>query len=157
MPATEFLYQLIGIEPRKFSKEENVLIEAEIFTRICGDMEVIFEEKNKNYFRVIKFYIDKESDMRNHDLQLVDLVCTVVNDILSTKEYTIEGIAQYADLPPDVIYEASLGANKAPSLKLFRRVIELHKMVRPKLYEYLMDKFTAEYLAVQERKSKCLE
>jgi hypothetical protein len=149
MPATEFLCQLIGIDPRKFSKEENILLEAELFTRLCGELEGIFKERYKNYLRVIKFDINKESDVREDNL-----VCCIVNDILSTKEYTLEGIAQYADLPEDVIYEASLGANKAPSTTLFRRVIELHRMVRPELYRQLMDKLTTEYLALAEKKIK---
>lgn len=140
MSANEFLCQLIGVDPRKFSKEENILLEAELFTRMCEEMEEIFRERYKYYFKIIKFEINKESDVREDNL-----VYCVVNDILATKEYTLEGIAHYTQLPEDVIYEASLGGNKAPSATLLRRVIELHRSVRPELYRQIMEKMTMEY------------
>jgi hypothetical protein len=148
MPATEFLCQIIGINPQRFSKEENILLEAELFTRICTEMEKIFKEKFKKYFCLIKFDVYEESVMREDNL-----VYYIVNDILSTNEYTLEGIACYTELPEEVIYEASLGSNKTPSATLLRRVIELHRTVRSGLYREIMSKITMEYLAAIKKDS----
>jgi len=142
MPATEFLCQIIGINPQKFSKEENILLEAELFTRLCEELEKFYKEKFKKYLRLIKIDGNKESAMREDNL-----VYCVVNDILSTKEYTLTGIACYTEIPEDVIYDASLGSNKAPSALLLRRIIELHRSVRPELYREIIEKMAMEYLA----------
>lgn len=147
MPAIEFLCQIIGINPRKFSKEENILLEAELFIRICEELEKNFRNKYEEYFQLIKFNPYKECSMRENDL-----VYCVVNDILSTKEYTLAGIAYYTKMPEDVIYEASMGSNKTPSATLLRKVIELHRSVRPALYREIILKLTMEYLTLSNNK-----
>jgi hypothetical protein len=86
-----------------------------------------------------------ESDMREDNL-----VYCLVNDILSTKVHTVAGIAIYTEIPEDVIYEASLGSIKTPSVTLLRKIIELHRSVRPELYRDIMDKMTTEYLAIKD-------
>jgi len=145
MSATQLLCQIIGVNPRKFSKEENILLEAEFFTRLCEELENFFRGQYKNYFRLIKEKTNKESEMGEDNL-----VYCVVKDILSTKEYTLAGIAYYTKLPEDVIYEAALGSNKAPSATLLRKIIELHRSVRPELYREIMEKVTMEYLLINK-------
>lgn len=66
----------------------------------------------------------------------------VINDILSTKEYSLEGIAQYADISEEVIYDILTGSHKIPSLPLSRKIIELHKSVRQDLYSQIFKKIT---------------
>jgi hypothetical protein len=74
------------------------------------------------------------------------LVRCVINDILSTEEYTLAGIACYTQTPEEVIYEVAMGQNTSPSALLLRKIIELHRSVRSDLYRAIMKKITDEYL-----------
>jgi len=143
MPAPQYLCQIIGINPKNFSKEENILLEAEFFTRLCEKLEIFFRDKYRSYFCLLKLNTNMESVMREDNL-----VYCVVNDILSTKEYTLDGIAYHTEIPEEVLYEAAMGSNKTPSANLLRKVIELHRSVRPELYREIMEKVAMEYLSL---------
>lgn len=65
-----------------------------------------------------------------------------------TNEYSLEGIALYADIHQDVIQEAYAGLNLHPSAALLRKTIELHRTVRRELYQDIMKKIVLEYLSV---------
>jgi hypothetical protein len=71
----------------------------------------------------------------------------LVNDILLTEEYTLQGIAYYTQTPEEVIVEVAMGQNTRPSAILLRRIIELHRMVRSELYREMMKKIANEYSA----------
>ncbi len=53
MSATKPLCYLIGIHPAKFSKEENFLLEAELFLRICEELKEIFRHKELHSIQVL--------------------------------------------------------------------------------------------------------
>ena len=71
----------------------------------------------------------------------------VLSDILSTGEYTIQGIAQYTDTHEDIINELASGLNTKPLAICLRKVIELHRLVRRELYQAIGKKVVSEYLA----------
>ena len=71
------------------------------------------------------------------------LIKYIINDILSTEEYSLSGIAYYTNSPEDVIYEIAMGNNTNPSLFLSKKIIELHRSVRPYLYHELIKKVVA--------------
>lgn len=142
MSATESLCQLLGVNSKKLSKEENILLEAELFTRVCEELTKFYKFKYQEYFRLIKSNFDKESGM----LEVNFLRC-IVNDILLTEEYTLEGIACYTQEPIEVIYDILIGCNIAPSLLLSRKLIELHRSVRSNLYREIVKKIVIEHLA----------
>ena len=77
-----------------------------------------------------------------------NLACFILKDILSTEEYNLSGIACYTNTHEDVIHEVIEGRNINPSATLFRRCIDLHRSVRRDLYQSIMKKIAAEYLAV---------
>lgn len=143
MSATEPLYYLIGINPEKLSKAEIHFLEAELFTRICDALKGVFKNYYKNYFQLMKYTNQMEDTMLE-----ANFVQFIINDILSTEEYTLEGIACYIDTPEDVIVELVTGRNTTPSAIVFRRIIELHRMVRQELYQSITKKITSEYLMV---------
>ncbi len=130
MPAIEPLCRFIGIDPNKLSREESLLLEAELFYRICEELKEHFRQKHSEYFRTMKFTKEMENEM----LEEIFLRF-VINDILATKEYTIEGIAWYMNLHEDIIQETLLGKNTNPSAMLLRKTIELHRTVRAELYK----------------------
>jgi hypothetical protein len=139
MPAMRPLCHLMGVNLPKLSKEEHLFLEAELFVRICEELKEIIREQNKDYFRLMKFNTEKENAMIE-----ANFISCIMNDILSTQEYNLPGIAYYTDTPEDVVYEVVAGRNTNPSLSLSRRVIELHVSVRPKLYRSIMSKIISE-------------
>lgn len=141
MPAMEMFCQLIGVKINKLSKEEILVIEAEIFLRICSGLKEIIKSQNTEYFRLMKFDEDMENTMVEHDF-----IRCVINDILATEEYTLSGIAYYTQIPEEVIYEIAIGRNISPSITLSQKIINLHRTVRPNLYREIIKKITAEFL-----------
>jgi hypothetical protein len=141
MAASEFLCQIIGIKPHRLSREENIIFEAELFTRVCEEIKAIFKIFYKDYFRLMRFTTEMENGAMEDSL-----VRCVINDILSTEEYTLAGIACYTHTPEEVIYEVAMGQNTSPSALLLRKIIELHRSVRSDLYRSIMKKITEEYL-----------
>jgi hypothetical protein len=141
MPASEPLCQIVGINSNKLSREENYIIEVELFVRVCEEIKALFKSQHKDYFRLMKLTAEKESAMLDGIL-----IRHVINDILLTEEYSMEGIACYTHTPEEVICDVAAGKNIAPSLPLSRKIIELHRSVRPNLYREVMKKITAEYL-----------
>lgn len=135
MSVLEPLYQLIGVELSNFSKEEFVLLEAELLTRICEELKEFFKNSFKEYFRFLKLNPAMEDIMMEEKL-----VRCIINDILSTEEYSLIGIASYTNIPEDAIFEMATGKNTNPSSQFLRKIITLHRSVRPNLYREIMIK-----------------
>jgi hypothetical protein len=143
MAAMDPLCHLIGINSKKFSKEENSLLEAELFIRICDELKEVFRQQYKNFFHLMKFNVTKEDAMLERNF-----IRLILKDILSTEEYTLQGIATYTDTHEDIIHELASGLNTKPLAACLRKVIELHRSVRRELYQAIGKKIAAEYLAV---------
>ena len=79
MSAMEPLCHLIGINPKKFSKEELSLLEADLFIRICDEIKEVFKQQYKDFFYLMKFTITKENEMIEKNF-----IRIILNDILST-------------------------------------------------------------------------
>lgn len=142
MAAMEPLCHLIGINSKKFSKEEFKLLEAEIFIRIYDELKEIFRKKYKDFSYLIKLTINQENTMLEKNFTQI-----ILNDILSTEEYTLQGIAHYTDIPEDVIHELASGLNTKPLVTCLRKVIELHRLVRRELYQSIGKKIRDSYLS----------
>lgn len=132
---------LFGVNPHQFSKEEFLFLEVELFARICEELKEIIREQNKDYFRIMKFNLEKENAMLE-----VKFIRCIINDILSTEEYNMPGIALYTNTPEDVIYELASGCNTNPTFLLSRKLIDLHRTVRPNLYREIISKVKRELL-----------
>jgi len=145
MPATEPLCHLVGISPTKLTKEENIILEVELFTRICEELKEGFKAKYKDYFRIMKCSAEMENAMME-----ASFVRCVINDILSTEEYTLDGIACYTQTPEEVVYELAMGWNTSPSAVLLRKIVELHRSVRRDLYDAMMKKISATILTPED-------
>src|SRR6185312_11174509 len=130
MPATDSLCNFIGIDLSSFSKKELILLEAYLLERICEELKEIFRMQHQNFSRFIHFNTQMENEMLEGNF-----LCLVIKDILSTGEYTIEGIAEYTDIHCDVIHEVITGKNPNPSAAFLRKIIALHRSVRRYLYD----------------------
>lgn len=139
MPALEPLCHLLGVSTKGLTKEECFLLEADLLTQICDHLKEVFREDHKRYFNLLKFTKEKEDCMLE-----AKFFSLIIHDILSTNDYTLEGIANYTDFQMDVIQEVYVGQNSNPSALLLRRLIELHKVVRRELYLHLTHKIKLE-------------
>lgn len=139
MSTVQPLCLLLGLNPHQFSREELLFLEAELFVRICEELKEYIRMSMKDFFRVMKFNIEKENIM----LEIKFIRC-IINDILSTEEYNLSGVALYTDAPEDVIYELASGCNTNPTFLLSRKIIELHRTVRPNLYRAIANKIKQE-------------
>lgn len=137
MAATVPLFELMRIEISKLSKHELLILEAELFVRICEELKEVFREQYKDYFRLMKLTKEMESIMLE-----TNFVSSIVKDILSTQEYTLQGIAEYTDFHEDVVVDVIAGRNVCPSSVFLTRIIGLHRSVRPDLYKKIMKKIT---------------
>src|SRR5258706_15604165 len=98
MSAIEPLCRLMKINSSVLSYEENFLLELELFARICEELKEIFREQYRDYFRLMKFTLEKE----NHMIE-TRFIQLIIKDILSTNEYNLKGIAYYTDTFEDVV------------------------------------------------------
>lgn len=136
---SELLFNFPIINPRIFSKEELTLLEADLFTSICAELKEVFKKQYKDYFRIVKLNKEMEETMLESQLARC-----IINDILATEEYSLAGIAFYTRKPEDVIFEIASGNNTDPSASLLRKIIELHRSVRPSLYQHIIKKIIVE-------------
>lgn len=137
----EPLYRLVGVIPSRLTEEQSLLLEAEIFARICEELREIFREQHREYFRLMKFTIEMENMMLESKF-----VCLIIQDTLATGEYNLEGIAHYTGTHEEVIEEMMMGRNASPSAAFIRKLIDLHRSVRPELYKEIVKKVTENYL-----------
>lgn len=144
MPALEQLCRLLEVTPKHLTTLENLILEAELFTRICEELQRVIHDESKSYFFLTKVDIDKETIMLE-----ATLLRFVINDILLTEEYSLAGMAYYTQIPEDVICDVASGKNIAPSLHVSRKLIELHRSVRPNLYKDVVKKIVSQYLTVE--------
>ena len=129
------LPEVAGFNIFTLSKAEHELLDKDLFMRLYGELKEILIAQNKEYFDLINLSKEMEKIMIEQNF----LRC-IINDIISTDEYTLPGIAYYADTTEDVVFEVASGQNPNPSLSLARKVIDLHRTVRPDLYRRLLKK-----------------
>lgn len=133
------LFNLPGIDLHKLSKAERIILEAELFERICEELKEIIRQQKKDYFHLMKFNIEKENTMIE-----ISFIRVIINDILLTEEYNLSGIAYYTNTPEDIIIDITTGRNTNPSLFLSIKIIALHRSVRPNLYKEIVKKILRE-------------
>jgi len=64
----------------------------------------------------------------------------LIQSIIDTGEYTLEGIARYTRIPFDVIFDAACGNNVQLSMTLWIRIIHLYIQIKPDVARLLFDK-----------------
>jgi len=137
VPATELFCHLLGINPKKLSKRELRLLEADLFVRICRALKEYFRKKYKSYFYFMKYSVDKENLMLEENF-----IRYILNDILLTEEYTVKGIAHYVGTHEDVINDIASGINTKPTAYCYLRIIEIHRSVKKDIYKEIAKKIT---------------
>jgi hypothetical protein len=135
MPAIEPLTSMLGLKASKFSQIELVLLEIEILTLVCEEIKKMMQSDYHDYFHYLKYSADKEKNMLEENV-----LRYVINDIISSEQYSLAGIAYYTHTPIEVINDVAMGNNTMPSFSLSRKIIDLHRSVRPDLYQEIIQK-----------------
>ena len=138
MPALEPFYLLLENKRKNISKNEILLAEVLLFLQLEYALNKIINACHLHEGS-ISDYDDKEDAMIENNF-----VRNLLEDILSTEEYTLSGIAFHLKIPEDVLSDILIGYNQTPSLVLARKIMELHKCVRRELYQYLVKKWVTE-------------
>lgn len=68
------------------------------------------------------------------------IIQLIIQSIVETGEYSLEGIALYTRIPFDVIYDAACGINTEFSITPWARVVDLFLQVKPDIAQVLIDK-----------------
>ena len=135
MTAIEPLCHLLKLDTSMLTYRENLLLEGELFALVCEELKEIFREQYRDYFRFIKLTREKENLML--ESRFAEFI---INDIVSTGQYTTKGIAYYTDTFEEVVVEIMTGLNTSPSAIFLRKLIELHHSVRRELYDFIIKK-----------------
>jgi len=135
MATTQSWSYLIGISSHTLTREEFLILEAEIFIRVIQEIKKTFKEMHKDFFNLMRYSIEMENTMiESNFLRLI------IQDILVSEEYDLKGIAYYTHIPEEVVQEILIGLNTNPSATLLQRLIELHRLVRRDLYQTIIRK-----------------
>lgn len=68
------------------------------------------------------------------------IIQLLIQGIVDTGEYTLEGIALYTRIPFDVIYDAACGIKSQFSITPWARVVDLYIQTKPDVSQVLIDK-----------------
>lgn len=68
------------------------------------------------------------------------IIQILIQGIIETGEYTLEGIAYYTHIPFDVIYDAACGISNQFSITPWARIVDLYTQLRPDVTEMLISK-----------------
>ena len=86
MNILENLCWACGINRRFISKEEQILLDALLLDAMCDELMEIYQKKGG---------VDVSNNM----------VTLILLDLIKSEDYTISGVATYANLPEDVVYD----------------------------------------------------
>ena len=134
MSALQRLSHYLGVNLRQFSREENLFLEAELFLRISEEIWAQFKLENKDYFHhLTNFNVE-------HTLMELQVIRCLIDDILRSENYTLSGIAYYTQTPEELVQELLIGYRVSPVITFTRKLIELHKEIKPDLYKNVIKK-----------------
>ena len=136
----DLFFYLSKLNVRIFSRKEKLVLEAKFLTTVYKELEEIFKSRYKNYLRLIKSSHDKEENMF-----FTNFLRELIYDIVSTEEYSLNGIATYAHIPEEVLYDIITGINLNPTFDVSRKLFELHAHVRRDFYQEITRKFLLEF------------
>jgi len=135
MAALELLCHFMGIDSKQLTKEENLILEAELYARISHEIRESYRSQHEDYFYLVKYNIEMENTMME-----LNFIRWLIDDILQSEAYTLAGIAYYTQTPEEVIQDLLIG-NKVSSVIIFtRKLIELHKSIKPDVYRNIIKK-----------------
>jgi len=78
--------------------------------------------------------------LMEHYLMDSKIIQLLIQGIIETGEYTLEGIAFYTHIPIDVIYDAACGISNQLSITSWAKLVDLYMQVKLDIRDILIDK-----------------
>lgn len=101
---------------------------------LLGNLQKLFCELFHNKNQINKNLIEECYVMDSKVIQFL------IQSIVETGEYTLEGIAYYTRIPYDVVYDAACGMSNQFSITPWAKIVELYMQVKPNVTDILIDK-----------------
>lgn len=90
--------------------------------------DLFCKQTNHNYLSMEYYALDSK------------LIQLLIQNILDTEQYTLEGISYYTGIPFDVIYDAACGINNQLTITPWARVVDLYLKTKPDVTQVLINK-----------------
>lgn len=100
---------------------------------LIGWLHKVFSKSIKN-----KMVYNPNSSMECYAMD-TKIIQFLIQGIIETEEYTLEGIAFHTRIPFDVIYEAACGINKEMSITPWAKLVDLYMQVKPEINQVLVE------------------
>lgn len=117
--------------PCKLPMKEKAFLELLLFANLYRELIIHYEINSES---------EKESTMVNNIV-----LRNIVNDLLGSDDYTLQGLANYIGYPEEVIYDLALGTNTNPTISLSTKIIELHMIARRDFYNQIINKLFVKF------------
>ncbi len=118
-----------GFILKLFEKKERKLLKVFLLSRI----HQLFFDYFKNQLELDTNFSMECYAMDNKLIQFL------INGIIKTGEYTLEGISYHTHIPFDIIFDAVCGINNQFSMTLWIKIINLYLEVNPDITNHLVD------------------
>jgi len=119
---------------KSFSKNERKLLKAFLISYLHKLFCKIFYEKFQSAF---VNNIDYTMESYAMDGKIIQVL---INEIIETGEYTLEGIANYTRIPLDIIVDASFCNSNKLSITPWARIVDLYMQVKPEMSGLFFEK-----------------
>lgn len=126
MAANDLLESMLRICVGKVSEKEKLLLEIIFFKYLYAQLK-----------KTIESIECKQTEEAMLDGSVIRIL---INDLLISGEYSLQGLANYTDYSEDVLYDIAAGINNQPTLSLATKIIELHALARQEFYSFLVNK-----------------
>jgi len=123
----------------KLDQLEIELLENLIFEEVYQHIQTVIKAEKQAYCKLIHAKSELEDDMLEKGILVY-----LINDLINSGDYTLQGVANYTHTPEDVLIDICIGKNTSPSYILLRRIVLLHRFVRPAFYDGILKKIAAE-------------
>ena len=140
MTAIQTYLDFYGINVKSLNRVETFFVENILFDEISNRLIQFIKNSYQIYMRLIHVSADKENAMIEGEF-----IRFIITDIINSGDYTLEGIAHYTDVPEEIIYELAVGKNFNPSLLLTKKLLALHRSIKPDFYRELLGKLAENY------------
>jgi len=112
------------------TKNGRVIFKAFILTRL----HQLFFEKFEN--KILDYQTNFTMECYDVDNKIIRFI---IQDIIETGDYTLEGIAYHTHIPFDIIYDLACGISNQLSVTPWIKIINLYLQVRPEILKILIE------------------
>jgi len=102
---------------------------------LLGSLQNLFYELFNN-----KLQFNKNNSLMECYAMDSKIIQLLIQGIIESGDYTLEGIAYYTRIPFDIIYDAACGISNQFSITPWAKVVDLYTQVRPDIINILIDK-----------------